>query len=383
MPEVSVVMAVYNGERFLRESIESILEQTLSDLELILVDDGSIDGSRQIVERYTDPRISLIRNATNLGQAVSLNKGLRAATGRFVARQDADDVSERTRLERQVAAMNADPRLGLLGSWYRKIDVDGNILGHRRLPLEHVDLAWALLFYCPFVHSGIMWRRSVLGHRVDCYDERLRYAMDYDLWRRLVLADRVANLPEYLVRVRIHSGSMTATYVDGVREGDALALAGVARLLGWRLPIEPREAARYRAMAQLIGAWPTAGVAGEAVSAAINDLFRLHEAFCDQYQLLSAARRYRELRLREELGWRLLVLADSYLAEDRVAEAKHVIAHARRVHTRLTRRRRTALLWAKLEIAIRLPYGSGRRSLGRRSLASGPDARGREDGVME
>src|SRR3990170_6306785 len=102
-PEITVLMSVYNGERFLREAIESILNQTYRDFEFLIINDGSTDSSREIILSYNDPRIRLIDNELNIGLTRSLNKGLRLARGKYIARQDADDISFRKRLEKQVA----------------------------------------------------------------------------------------------------------------------------------------------------------------------------------------------------------------------------------------------------------------------------------------
>ena len=118
-PTVTVLLSVYNGERYLRESIESILNQTFTDFEFLIINDGSTDDSRRIISSYDDPRIQLIDNEQNIGLSQSLNKGLKLARGTYIARQDADDISEPERLAKQVSYMDRNPHIALLGSWYR------------------------------------------------------------------------------------------------------------------------------------------------------------------------------------------------------------------------------------------------------------------------
>jgi glycosyltransferase involved in cell wall biosynthesis len=160
MPKVTMLMSVYNGARFLREAIESILGQTFRDFEFLIVDDGSTDDSREMILSYCDPRVRLVINDRNVGLPRSLNRGLDLAQGEYVARQDADDISESARLAKQVAFLDSYHDVALLGTWYRKIDEGGRIIGDRQLPCDHVRIRWCQLFFCPFVHTAIMLRKS-------------------------------------------------------------------------------------------------------------------------------------------------------------------------------------------------------------------------------
>jgi glycosyltransferase involved in cell wall biosynthesis len=181
-PRVSVVMAAYDAERFIAQAVESILQQTLRSWELIVVDDGSTDGTRAILAAYADPRVRVYSNESNLGQTASLNRGIGLARGEFIARMDADDVSEPERLERQVAFLDRNPDIALAGSQYTQIDELGRTVPGARLPLQDAELRWAMLFYCPFVHAAVMFRRSPVVETVGVYDEALSYSMDFDLW---------------------------------------------------------------------------------------------------------------------------------------------------------------------------------------------------------
>src|SRR5471030_1969141 len=161
-PVVSVVVPVYNDERFLREAIDSILAQTCRDFEFIVIDDGSTDESPSIVASYTDPRIRLIRTGAQSGVAAALNAGIRAASSDLIARQDADDVSEATRLERQIAAFRARPQLALLGTQATIVDASGAVRGRTERSLDVAALRWYALLDNPFIHTSVMIRRDVV-----------------------------------------------------------------------------------------------------------------------------------------------------------------------------------------------------------------------------
>lgn len=296
-------MAVHDGERYLRASIDSILGQTLEDFELIVVDDGSRDRTRDIVRSYQDPRVRLLENPRNLGLAPTLNRGLGEARGEFVARQDDDDVSERRRLESQVRFLDAHPEIALLGTWYAEIDEAGRPGRRRQLPVGGAELLWTLLFHCPFVHSAVMFRREPVLERVGGYDESLSYAMDYDLWYRISRRMAVANLDEHLLRLRLHGASLTETCPEGVREGPALRAGIVGGLLGW-----PEESAgwerRLDAMRGVLYGSRTDAPRQEVESA--SELLRLHEAFCPHFRLEESVCVGHRRRLRQRLSARLL-----------------------------------------------------------------------------
>ena len=137
MPKVTVLMAVYNGERYLRDAVESILCQTFRDFQFLIINDGSTDNTRDLILSYDDARIVLVDSEHNVGQTRSLNRGLELAAGELIARQDADDISEPDRLAKQVAFLERHPEVALLGTWYKEIDVQGTVIGKRKLPCDH------------------------------------------------------------------------------------------------------------------------------------------------------------------------------------------------------------------------------------------------------
>lgn len=204
-------MTVSNGMPYLREAIESVLGQTFTDFEFLIVDDASTDGSGECVASYRDPRIRLLHNERNLGQTRSLNRGLEFARGGYVARLDADDVCLTTRLERQVGVLCARPDIAVLGTWMYDIDAGGarTALVSRRWDDAGTYLAWLLLEICPLWHPTVMFRRDLVLE-VGGYDESFRIAQDYDLWIRLALRRYWgAVVSEPLVLCRRHGRQQT------------------------------------------------------------------------------------------------------------------------------------------------------------------------------
>lgn len=210
-PRVSVLMSVYNGERFLKSSVESILGQRFADFEFIILDDGSTDSTWEILRKYSDrdPRIVLVRNEQNIGLTKSLNRGLKVARGEYLARQDADDISFSNRLELQVKFLEENPDIALVGTDIEIIDENGKHLNERNYPSNHESITAELLLKNHAIgHSTVMARLSALKE-LGGYDEKLPYAQDYDLWWRLSRKKKVANLPEILLQWRDTPGSIS------------------------------------------------------------------------------------------------------------------------------------------------------------------------------
>ncbi len=208
-PRVSVLMAVYNGAAYLRESIDSVLAQTYRDFEFVIVDDGSNDESARIVRSYADPRIKLHVAPHNLGQTTALNVGLRLCVGEFVARMDGDDVCHPERFARQIAALDADPALGIVGSAVTIVDGRGRPLDFSPQPESDAAIRFVSLTRNPFHHpTVVMRRRTLLDHGL-VYDERFQANQDFELWSRLLTATRAANLPQALLRYRVHGSNIS------------------------------------------------------------------------------------------------------------------------------------------------------------------------------
>jgi glycosyltransferase involved in cell wall biosynthesis len=209
VPEITVLLPNFNAGPFLRPAIDSILAQHYQDFELLVIDDGSSDGSQEAVAGCRDPRVRYIRHEINRGLGATLNEGLRLARGALIARQDCDDVSDRDRLGRQNDAFHAEPALALIGSRARLIDEDGRGMGVVDRPLEPASIRWYGLLDCPFIHTSVMFRRDVVLDRLGGYREGLSHSEDWELWSRLIRSHAARNLPDRLVSYRERARSMT------------------------------------------------------------------------------------------------------------------------------------------------------------------------------
>lgn len=196
-PKVSIVMPVYNRRKYLPEAIESILSQSFKDFEFLIINDGSTDGTIEILSRYRDPRIRIIDNEVNIGLTRSLNKGLKVSRGKYIARQDADDISDASRIEKQVRAFEEDHSLGLVGSFFKIIDERDRPLRTVIVPMKDIDIRGAILDHNLFCHGSTMFRKEAV-QRVGGYREFFKYAQDYDLWLRISEHYRVGNIGEVL-----------------------------------------------------------------------------------------------------------------------------------------------------------------------------------------
>jgi len=201
MTKISVLTAVYNSEETLESSIDSVLAQSNEDFELIIVDDGSIDSSVEIISRFKDPRIVFLNNERNLGLSFSLNRALKFAKGNYIARHDADDLSSAERFDLQVKFLDANKEVGVVGGQMDVVDESAHLIDQYSLPISHGLLAWYLFFDRSFAHPTVMMRKELL-ERVGGYDESLRVSQDHELWTRLVRFTRFANLPNVLARYR-------------------------------------------------------------------------------------------------------------------------------------------------------------------------------------
>jgi glycosyltransferase involved in cell wall biosynthesis len=211
---VTVLMSVHNGRPFLAEAVESVLHQTFRDYEFLIINDGSTDDSGEIVRSYGDPRIRLVDNPVNIGLTRSLNRGLALARGSWIARQDADDVSDVTRLEKQLAFVEVFPDVVLLGTQARYMDEKGrkvSVRGWEKAQSE-LGIKWQLMFDSPCVHSSVLFRHDVVWRALGGYDERFTTSQDFELWSRVAASYAVRNLGDCLVSYRLSAGSMSAQY---------------------------------------------------------------------------------------------------------------------------------------------------------------------------
>lgn len=207
-PTVSVVLPVHNGAAFLKEAVDSILQQTAPDFELILIDDGSTDATHDLAQELcaADARIRYVRQ-DNRGITATLNRGLELCRGDFIARMDADDVAHPQRLEKQLALLRREPDVVICGTAVRLI---GEASGLQRKPRsDRACRAWQLLLPC-FVHPTVVFRRCVVDDGLRYRDEYL-HAEDYDFWFRVGELGKMRNIGEPLLSYRIHSGQVTSS----------------------------------------------------------------------------------------------------------------------------------------------------------------------------
>lgn len=203
-------MAVHNGAPFLKTAIQSILLQSFADFELIVVDDASTDETARILESYADNRLLVIRNSENLGFTRSLNKALERASGEYVARMDADDISIPSRFEKQVEFLDGHPNVGLLGSAYNRMTLSGRRLGGPvRKPGSDIEIRWAMLLENPFCHPSVMLRRQILVNHDLAYDPEFSTTQDYQLWVRMLDHCEGANLQDPLLFYRMHGKAVS------------------------------------------------------------------------------------------------------------------------------------------------------------------------------
>jgi glycosyltransferase involved in cell wall biosynthesis len=240
MPTVSVLMPVHNAARYLVEAVQSILGQTFTDFEFLIIDDGSTDRSRAILEQYAarDPRIRLT-SRPNTGYAVALNELLRLARGEFLARMDADDVALPERLARQVDYLRAHPDVVCVGTAVCFIDSAGRYLRDAHPGMDHETIQErALAGDCPLNHPSVMMRRAAV-EAVGGYHVEFEPAEDLDLWLRLGEVGRLTNLTEPLMNYRQHPGSFSERHQRLQRERSAAAVLEACRRRG----IPPRTVA--------------------------------------------------------------------------------------------------------------------------------------------
>lgn len=224
---VSAIVPVYRGEATLRAALRSLLDQGLEDLETIILDDGSPDSSQQIakgVAAETSAEAMVVLSHPNRGLAATLNRGIRHAKGRYIARQDQDDFVLPGRLAKQMAFLEAHPDIAMVGTWAQIYQEDSPSQRYHRHPASNDALQLELMFDNPFVHSSMMIRTEVLRQIGGYSEDKTRQPPeDYELWSRIARLHRVANLPEVLTIYRELPGSMS-------REGDSPFTRNVIRI---------------------------------------------------------------------------------------------------------------------------------------------------------
>lgn len=203
-------MPVHNGKYFLQESIESILKQSFSHFEFIIIDDASNDGSFDLIKKFKDKRIQVLRNKNLKGVATSLNRGLSMAKGIYIARMDADDRAKSTRLEEQINFLENNRDIYLVGSWAEKITVTGKKIGTIKVPITDREIHKEIFRQNTFIHPSVLFRKKILK-TTGMYKEEFEGAEDYDFFLRIVANFKTANIPKFLHFQRISRTSVSST----------------------------------------------------------------------------------------------------------------------------------------------------------------------------
>jgi glycosyltransferase involved in cell wall biosynthesis len=212
MPLVSVLLPVYNGEEFIEQTISSILNQSYSNFELIIINDCSIDQTENIIQSFDDDRIRYCKHAKNLRLIATLNEGLDLSRGKYIARIDADDIAHFDRLKKQVEFLEQNQDYVLVGTSVGLIK--NNLITDEVIKYyaENNDLRFAMCFYCPFIHPSIMMRNSVIQSNNLKFNNEFLHAEDYDFWTRLSKYGMIANLDCVLTYYRIHENQISARF---------------------------------------------------------------------------------------------------------------------------------------------------------------------------
>lgn len=197
-PQISVVMPAYNAEKYVAEAINSILSQTFNDFEFIIINDASTDSTKEIIESFNDSRIRLIDNEQNQGVAKSLNIGIAATKGKYIARMDADDIALPERFQIQFDFMERHPDIDICGSWIETFGDNQCII---KVPEQHNEIKDELFFSCSMLHPTVIFKRDLDLQ----YSSDFPRAEDYDLWCRKIDTWNFANIPKILLHHRVHS----------------------------------------------------------------------------------------------------------------------------------------------------------------------------------
>ncbi|MBD5391310.1 glycosyltransferase family 2 protein [bacterium] len=234
---MSVLMPAYNCDAFITESIESILNQTFADFEFIIINDGSRDATADVIRKYVarDTRIRFIDNAFNAGIVSALNTGMNMCRGEYIVRMDADDISMPDRIAKQVAFMDANPRCGVLGSWY-------HIFGEYERTMTRPSRVGMidLLSGCLIGHPTVMLRRAMFDKYNLRYAPEFQFCEDYELWSRAILHMDFCNIQEVLLRYRAHRASITYAHSRKQLDDTARVQKRIAEYLSSRTDVQEK-----------------------------------------------------------------------------------------------------------------------------------------------
>lgn len=319
-PRVTVLMPVFNRERFVDEAIASVIGQDYADFELLIVDDGSTDRTPEILRDWAqrDPRIVVMTSARNQGCAAALNAGLGRARAPYVARLDSDDIMMPLRLAAQAAVLDREPGVALVSCAFEVMDVEGKYLGTWRGGETHEVIAFMLNFTNAVSgHGQVMYRRSEVV-AAGGYDAEMRYGEDYDLWVRLLRRGRILSLPLIGMRQRQHDDRLSALYANKRVNKNRIQRDALTHYLC--RPIREKE------VAAVLAIWRIDGSVG--VAAAADAVLR--EAYARFRSRTSDWGQRRYLRARISRQW--IEGARFFLKAGRDAEAARYVVRAGRWH---------------------------------------------------
>lgn len=221
MPELSIIMPLYNTEMYVAQAIQSLLSQTYTDFELIIVDDGSTDKSLEIVKSFKDSRIKIMRNQQNQGIVFSRNRGLKEAVGEYIAPFDSDDIAMPDKFRKQIDFLKTHPDFGLIGSWIKMIDENGKFIKKKwRLFAKPEEIPAQLLFRNYFAQSSVVIRREALP--VSGYENGFSFGEDYRMWIDIAKKYKMWNYPECLLLYRVHSKNTTSININNIEKHEKM-----------------------------------------------------------------------------------------------------------------------------------------------------------------
>jgi glycosyltransferase involved in cell wall biosynthesis len=215
-PKITVLMPVYNCELYVKTAVESILNQSYIDFELLIIDDASTDATVSIIKKFDDSRIQLIKKPVNSGYTNSLNFGLKIAKGKYIARMDGDDISYPERFAKQIAYLETHPEMVFCGTTYKIVGNDKRIT----LPENHEDIKIGLLWGNCILHPSVMIRKKILDDYSIAYDVSKEPAEDYDMWVRLLSLGKLYNLQEVLLEYRLYNNQVSRKRADEQKRND-------------------------------------------------------------------------------------------------------------------------------------------------------------------
>lgn len=211
LPLISVILPVYNAEEYIYESIQSILNQSYNTFEVIIINDGSTDSTEEIIKSFNDNRIRYYKNEKNLRLISSLNFGLQLVRGEYIARIDSDDIALPNRFEKQVEFLENNLDYGLIGCFAQEFGDSNNVI---KYVVDDEDIRYAFLTHNPFIHSSVMFRSSIIKKYNLQYDKQWIHVEDYDFWIQLLNYTKGKNIPEILIKYRVHNSQISFKFRD-------------------------------------------------------------------------------------------------------------------------------------------------------------------------